>query len=200
MNTCKTCRCTGYIGVDNTEHDQVKRFEDIRRCLDCQLYDDDIAAQKAYIRQKKRLISYSLWERLYRPLCDETESYINFACELEVAEIENRLWTEFYEDHDVWLEPRFSSVSSTAHYITEKPCRLNIVVDKMLTHETIRLSRAEAAEVLLSLHQSDYPIEDYIDERQFKVHDGLMDEYHYVFVKLCAQQRKPLADTLTLTW
>lgn len=202
MNTCKTCYCTGYIGVNQKSHDQVNRFEDIRRCLDCQFYIDDNAAQKAYIRQTERLISYSLWERLYRPLLDESGNYLTLSTDAEIdqAHREHRLWTQFCEDDLLWVEPRFGVVNRVAYYATEKPCHLNVMVDEMLTHETIRLTEAEATAVLQQLPQVDYPIEDIIDEKCFSVCDSIMDEHADVFVALCRQQRKPLADTLTLTW
>lgn len=205
MKHCKTCYGQGWVSTLDTRVNKTV----IQRCDECMLFIDDYKAQKAYFRNKQRVITYEQFDRLYKPFKNERGNFRDFmpykgidANEqkiLDVALKEHRVWTERYEENYV-ITPGPGLVNRTAVYITEKPCRLDIWVEDRCDVQTVKISSLDARDFLLKLDQFDYFFDDHWNEKEFHACSGVVKEYDNLFQFFCKKYKRRMSDEFLLIW
>lgn len=204
MKECRICRNKGYLKMLNTRCNQ----NEIQRCAACRQFDDDVQAQKAYYRQRQRIISCDQWERLYQPMGGS--SYQDFhpthslsekyRAIFDTAKSENRVWTEYSSGSHFTIAPGIGWVDRVAFYVTKRPCNINLIVENHQSELCLNISSEDAKALLLKLDRQDFSFKEIWYERQLICDNWIIDDYRDEIVALTRKYQRPLADIIELNW
>lgn len=181
----------------------------MRHCEKYRLNLSNYDAQKTEIRERERFVTYDQWERLYRPILDG-DSYRDFhpynalnsdeKAVFDRALEEKRLWTEIIEGDSCTLIPSLAYVNRTAFYITEKPCHLNVTVENPIDIQALKVTSADAMQLLLGLDQNHYPFAIIWAEKTFYLDVSIVDNYRQQIEWLCRKYHRRISDAIELSW
>lgn len=158
---------------------------------------------------KERIISYGQWERLYKPICSEGcykdfHPYSSLGLDdkavFDIATTEKRIWTEVAENYYWTILPGLFYVNTVAYYITDKPCRLNLVVEDKMEVLELKVTLADAKELLMALDQGDYPTDETLPQKSCYLDISTVDDYRMPIEALCRKYHRCTPDALELTW
>lgn len=181
----------------------------ITRRKQCEKHASEYLAQKANVREKARTINYDQWERLYRPITNggwhkDFHPYHALSARdkalFDLAQKEKRLWTEVVEGDSFNVIPGIACVNRVAFYITEKPCRLNLTVEDPLDIQPLRVTSADAKQLLLGLDQNDYPFDVIWSDKTLYLDVSTVDDHRQQVEHLCKKYNRRISDAIELSW